>query len=186
MRVLIAVEDKVFGEAIAEFVGSHKWEEDSKFRVIHASSADELYKSTASYCCDAARDVVEERERRARALVKGVATQIATKLGGVQVNEEIVYGKAKEVILEEAENWKADVIVMGSHGLTGFSRFLLGSVSLSVLSQAPCSVMIVKLPELQEKLKQSKEKLQKAGKQSGQTEFANKDQNGTPVASVKK
>jgi nucleotide-binding universal stress UspA family protein len=56
-------------------------------------------------------------------------------------------GRPKEAIVDTAEQWPADLIVMGSHGRHGVGRFLLGSVSLSVLSQAPCSVAIVKLPD---------------------------------------
>ena len=38
----------------------------------------------------------------------------------------------------------ADLIVLGSHGYTGIKRFLLGSVALSVVSHAPCSVEVVR------------------------------------------
>jgi nucleotide-binding universal stress UspA family protein len=182
MRVLIAVEDKVFGEAIAEFVGAHKWEAGSKFKVIHVANAEELYQTSDSFCCEAARDMVEERDRRARSLVKGIAAQITTKLGGAEVIDDIIYGKPKEIILDEADNWKADVVVMGSHGRTGFSRFLLGSVSLSVLSQAPCSVMIVKLPQLQEELKAAKEKAKKALENPAAQKPVNREAPDQPVA----
>jgi nucleotide-binding universal stress UspA family protein len=50
----------------------------------------------------------------------------------------------KELILEEAHKWGADLIVVGSHGRHGLSRFLLGSVSEAVASHASCSVEIVR------------------------------------------
>jgi nucleotide-binding universal stress UspA family protein len=55
-------------------------------------------------------------------------------------------GHPKEVILDEAEKWDADLIVVGSHGYRGWQRFLLGSVSQAIASHAPCSVQIVRLP----------------------------------------
>ena len=53
-------------------------------------------------------------------------------------------GSAREVILDEAERWYADLIVLGSHGYSGWQRFLLGSVSHAVATHAHCSVEIVR------------------------------------------
>lgn len=47
-------------------------------------------------------------------------------------------------ILESADSWKADVIVMGSHGRRGLDRIVLGSVSESVALHAHCSVEVVR------------------------------------------
>lgn len=53
-------------------------------------------------------------------------------------------GTPEEAILDEAEKWDADLIVVGSHGFKGLDRFLLGSVSHDVAIHAPCSVEIVR------------------------------------------
>jgi nucleotide-binding universal stress UspA family protein len=55
----------------------------------------------------------------------------------------VLSGNVKEVILEEARKWDADLIVVGSHGRRGFKRFLLGSVSEAVVMNAHCSVVVV-------------------------------------------
>ena len=47
--------------------------------------------------------------------------------------------------IEQASEWHADLIVMGSHGRKGLDRFLLGSVAESVMRYASCSVEIVRL-----------------------------------------
>jgi nucleotide-binding universal stress UspA family protein len=47
-------------------------------------------------------------------------------------------------IVEFAEKEKVDLIVMGTRGLGGFKKLLLGSVSNGVVSHAPCSVLIVR------------------------------------------
>lgn len=51
--------------------------------------------------------------------------------------------KPHEVIIEEAVNRDADVIVMGRRGWTGFKRFLLGSVTSKVIALSPCKVLVV-------------------------------------------
>lgn len=55
-------------------------------------------------------------------------------------------GDPGETILEVAKDEAADLIVMGSHGRSGLTRFLLGSVSDRVITHARCSVLIVKSP----------------------------------------
>ena len=47
------------------------------------------------------------------------------------------------IILEEVKNWSADLVVLGSHGSKGLTRFLLGSVSETIVRHAPCSVEVV-------------------------------------------
>jgi nucleotide-binding universal stress UspA family protein len=63
----------------------------------------------------------------------------------LKISHEIITGPARQVIVEEAESWGADLIVMGSRGLGAWSRLLLGSVSSAVVHHAKCSVEIVRL-----------------------------------------
>lgn len=62
----------------------------------------------------------------------------------LSVSKLVTSGISKEVILEEAEKFGADLIVVGSQGKGAISRFLLGSVSQALALHSPCSVMIVK------------------------------------------
>ena len=52
-------------------------------------------------------------------------------------------GDPAEKIIESAEDHNADLIVVGSKGLTSASRFLLGSVANTVSHHAPCDILIV-------------------------------------------
>jgi nucleotide-binding universal stress UspA family protein len=58
---------------------------------------------------------------------------------------EIVTGNPAEELIRLANIHQADLIVMGSRGLTGMSRILQGSVSSEVVETAPCSVFVVKV-----------------------------------------
>jgi nucleotide-binding universal stress UspA family protein len=53
-------------------------------------------------------------------------------------------GDAADAILDIAEEQRADLIVIGNKGMTGATRFLLGSVPNKVSHHAPCSVLIVR------------------------------------------
>ena len=62
------------------------------------------------------------------------------------VTTEVLRGSPDQQIVERAKEWKADLIVVGSHG-RGFWGRLLGSVSNGVVHHAPCSVLVVRKPE---------------------------------------
>lgn len=57
---------------------------------------------------------------------------------------EIVRGDPSEEIIRLANIYQADLIVIGSRGLTGVKQILQGSVSNQVVEDAPCSVLVVK------------------------------------------
>jgi nucleotide-binding universal stress UspA family protein len=54
------------------------------------------------------------------------------------------------VILNEAEKWHANLIVLGSHGWSGFDRVIMGSVSEAVAFQANCSVEVIRRADSEE------------------------------------
>jgi nucleotide-binding universal stress UspA family protein len=70
---------------------------------------------------------------------------------GARVRTEAVDSGPSEAIIDVAETIKADLIVVGSQGMTGAKRFLLGSVPNRIAHHSPCDVLIVKTdPEPEE------------------------------------
>jgi nucleotide-binding universal stress UspA family protein len=53
-------------------------------------------------------------------------------------------GEPAEQIVKAAESWKADLVVIGSHGRGALGRMLLGSVAEAVMRRAPCPVLVVR------------------------------------------
>ena len=78
----------------------------------------------------------------AESVVKRAARDALSK--GVEVETHARQGHPAEVIIEVANQEHADLIVVGSRGLTGIQRYLLGSVSSKVSEHAHCNVMIVR------------------------------------------
>ena len=62
---------------------------------------------------------------------------------GVPIETKVLEGDPWRVIREEAEALPADLLVMGTHGRSGFEHLLLGSVTEKVLRRAPCPVLTV-------------------------------------------
>lgn len=63
---------------------------------------------------------------------------------GLVITSAVLEGLPAKIIIQEADAFGADLIVVGSHGQSGLSSFLLGSVSQSVALHANCSVEIVR------------------------------------------
>jgi nucleotide-binding universal stress UspA family protein len=93
-----------------------------------------------------------ERKYMAKAQVVSDADRMAAKAAARfqanfpqwQVQHEAVWGSPNWEIHSRAEEWKADLIVVGSHGRNAFGRFFLGSISQWLLNEARCSVRVAR------------------------------------------
>ena len=90
----------------------------------------------------AAEQAMRERKRRTLPMLERMGRRFAQQ--GLAVDHVFADGAPAEEILRAAERHRADLIVMGSKGLTGLDRYLLGSVSRKVARHAPCSVLVVR------------------------------------------
>jgi nucleotide-binding universal stress UspA family protein len=75
--------------------------------------------------------------------VAETAAGVARELGVAEVTPQAVSAEPADALLDEAEAWKADLIVVGSVGMRTRARFVLGSVPNKVTHHAPCDVLIV-------------------------------------------
>ena len=91
---------------------------------------------------DAYQKQLAEYKQRGLNLLHNL-TQEATA-AGVDTEYTQLSGNPGRMICELANNWSADLIVIGSRGLKGLKEMLLGSVSNYVTHHAPCSVLIVR------------------------------------------
>ena len=71
----------------------------------------------------------------------------AARAQGMTVRTIVRTGSAHEEIVNLATDERAELIIMGTHGRTGLSRVLLGSVTERVIRFAPCPVLTVRKPE---------------------------------------
>ena len=70
--------------------------------------------------------------------------KLARELGLDNVRVRVGGGDPAEQLIETAEDTGADLIVVGSKGMTGAKRFLLGSVPNKISHHAPCGVLIIR------------------------------------------
>src|SRR5882724_9535995 len=89
-----------------------------------------------------AKDVDEDR-RYWRTLLE----QIRPTNAAIPVSHVMLEGDPAGEIVRYAKDAGIDQIVIGTHGRTGLERLLMGSVAEKVMRDAPCSVLVVKLPK---------------------------------------
>ena len=88
----------------------------------------------------------ERLEKEARQHAESVLSSLAKKAqkAGVDTETAILTGPTDDRIVSFAKRKSADLIVVGTHGRTGVSKFFLGSVAARVISTASCPVLAVR------------------------------------------
>jgi nucleotide-binding universal stress UspA family protein len=130
-RHALQVAARMAREADAELVLVHAW-----YLPAQAFGAD------TPIPADLFQEVVDDEQRGLAA-----ATSDATGLGAPRVTSRLLHGVPWDQIVEATrEDPAIDLIVMGTHGRSGFAGVLLGSVAEQVIRHAPCSVLAARAP----------------------------------------
>ena len=145
MNILVAIDDSEFSDAAANAVIAQVITGGTEIRLLHVLAPfpvalAERMGSKEFPDFPAAR--LKLRDQANELLTKTEETFRTARFKTTHFVEE---GDAREIILDYAEQWPADLIVVGSHGRTGMDRFLMGSVSEAVARYARCSVEIVRI-----------------------------------------
>jgi nucleotide-binding universal stress UspA family protein len=156
MKILLAIDGSRCSDAAVEEVARRPWPEGSTVKVL---TAFELPTPPTPEAWALPVNYFEEMDvalrKQARSIADRAVETLKPKLSKtVALDAALVPGPAQVVILDEAESWGADLIVVGSHGYRAWERFLLGSVSQSVVSHAKCSVEVVRCARAGEAAKQ--------------------------------
>jgi nucleotide-binding universal stress UspA family protein len=80
----------------------------------------------------------------ARTLAEKAVARIRSEFPNWTVGEIVVSGSPAGAMIATADEWKPDLLVIGSHGHSMLGRFFLGSVSQTVIAQAPCTVRVAR------------------------------------------
>jgi nucleotide-binding universal stress UspA family protein len=149
MKILLAVDGSQYSEAAVAGVAKRPWPAGSEIKVLSVIEPFTPYMTEIWATSNEFWEELDKASRdQANQAVNAAVEQLTKNLSkSLIISTEIVKGNPKNAILDEAERWGADLLVLGSHGYTGFKRMLLGSVSQAVASHAHCSVEIVRMPE---------------------------------------
>ena len=150
MKILVATDGSDCSLAAAQSVARRPWPDGTLFQIL---SVEELVfvdtpiaasSPAAIYPPSLLEELMANARERATAAAES-AKRILTQAGlKIAAPKPVPAGDPRNLILEAAQAWPADLIVLGSHGRSGLDRFLMGSVSEAVAVHARCSVEVIR------------------------------------------
>jgi nucleotide-binding universal stress UspA family protein len=145
MRILLAVDGSPHSQLAVAAVAERPWPDWTTVQVLTVIHAVAPLAIDPAFVIAAAHvNQIAEQRRLASAVVESAAEDIRMKAPGLAVTTKAVEGNPRDAILEEAREWGADLIVVGSHGYGRLKRMVLGSVAGAVVADAPCSVHVAR------------------------------------------
>src|SRR5271168_477624 len=139
MKVLIAVDSSSFSTEVLSSVALRRWEPATSFRVLTVVEPSTDWDATQQFL------------RQCQPILEARVSFLRKAMPKFEIVGELTEGVAAAAIVEIAEQWGADLVVIGSHGDTGVRRLQIGSVAAAVVNNAPCSIEIVKVKNMRTK-----------------------------------
>ena len=144
MKILLAIDSSKYSEAATETLGSAFRTLGTEVLVLQV--VEPLVFSTPPQM---ARGYAPEMAVRIQDQLKQARESVARtaeilRKAGFKVDSRVAENEIRTGILDVAEEWHTDLIVLGSHGDKGLRKFLLGSVAEFVARHARCSVLVVR------------------------------------------
>jgi len=133
MKILLAMDTSSASQVALEEVLARSWPADSSFDVVSVVEPSHMWTTS---------EVAQEAAGQAEQVVEAATGKLGAK--GDPVTCATFSGDPKTVILDRARSTGADLLIVGSHGVSAIARFLLGNVAAAVLRYAPCSVEVVR------------------------------------------
>ena len=145
MRILLAIDGSDSSQAAVQSVTARPWPGGTEVRVLNVVEPPSLLMEREMASSDPEFEAVWNALREQ---AKDLASKATEKLRAAKLNTStaLVEGDPKSLIIDTANDWGADMIVVGSHGRKSLNRFLMGSVSEAVVRHASCSVEVIRKP----------------------------------------
>ncbi|PWG81699.1 universal stress protein [Pararcticibacter amylolyticus] len=143
-KILIAIEDSQYSDSVAGYGYELARKLDATVALLHVNDipvstpyvTDPMLNETPIVM----PEVIQAQDESGKKLLNRVAEDFGE---GVTTYTFHKLGNPRDEILSTAEEWEADLIIVGTHGRTGFDHFISGSVAERVVRKAKCPVLII-------------------------------------------
>jgi nucleotide-binding universal stress UspA family protein len=141
-RILLATDFSPHSERAAELACAFARRFGARLDVLHVLEESPAYVRSISSELAAFED-------KARAIAARRLAEVGEQIerSGITAKTHLLEGRPGDTIVAEAERLEADLVVLGTHGNTGFARLALGSVAERTLRLSPCSVLTTRAGE---------------------------------------
>ncbi|MGE0474409.1 MAG: universal stress protein [Nitrospirales bacterium] len=161
MRILLAIDGSPDTWAAVDFLKTLAFPNSSKLTLVHVIRK-QMYQTEQVLIGDRSgreqfakltEKILKDRGREATALFDQIRERLSST--NFSIEERLVFGHEAQEILKAARHTRAELVVVGSKGLTGLRRLLLGSVSHKVVRNASCSVLVIRSRESEKQTRSS-------------------------------
>ena len=149
MNILLATDGSRFSQAAGRLVARLPWRETCELTVLSVIDEPELLSTSEQHPENETPQEGQQFQQILQQDAQRLLTREAERFAAMGWAPQTLVreGHVAHAIMSVAEELGTDVIAMGSRGLGGVKRFLLGSVSQQVMTYAPCSVLIARQPD---------------------------------------
>lgn len=145
MKVLMATDGSVNADAAIDVMIHRPWPADTRVKVITiADKSPDLVSKIFPFLGESAKKVEQAWLESCQAVVDKAVAKLSAKFGADKVEGELIEGDPKEAIIEAAQTWLADLIVVGAYGTRSAADHLIGSVTDVVVTNSPCAVSVLR------------------------------------------
>ncbi|KAA8484997.1 nucleotide-binding universal stress UspA family protein [Arcticibacter tournemirensis] len=143
-KILIAVEDSRYSNQVASYGYDLARKLDAVVALLHVNdipvSTPYITDPMLNEAPVVMPDVIQAQDESGKKLLDRIADTFGN---GITTYTFHKLGNPKEEILLTADEWEADLVIVGTHGRTGFDHFISGSVAEKVARKAKCPVLII-------------------------------------------
>jgi nucleotide-binding universal stress UspA family protein len=150
MRILLAVDGSRAADQARDLVAALPWQEGGRVRIVSvAPTRSDILGIPWSVAVPEGADEIEDTVLTAhRDAIDAAEREIRSARSDLRIEPVLARGRAATVIVDQAREMEADLVVVGHRGLGRWESMLLGSVSSEVVDHAPCPVLVARCEHL--------------------------------------
>lgn len=142
MRILIGYDGSEGADAALDDLQRAGLPEEAEAHIVSVAEVWFIEHNPAAY--EVASSSYEHGIKEAEELAGRAIKRVQAKFPNWRLSPHALTGSPTEALLAEANEWKPDMIVIGSHGRSALGRLIFGSVSQKLVTEAPCSVRVAR------------------------------------------
>lgn len=146
-RILVATDGSPTSEQAIEQAARLAKDQQAQLRIVHVIEQSRLAFAAAGPVAVDLEGILDALRKSGQAALergRGIAQQRGVQAEAAIVGDDAIDDRVAMVLAEEARRWKADLIVLGTHGRRGINHLLMGSVAEAVARVAPAHVLLVR------------------------------------------
>jgi nucleotide-binding universal stress UspA family protein len=141
MKLVVAIDGEQSAKTALEYILGEKYAGDTQIHLIHV-----IVPGFADAPVEGIPDVVGDERKEEQAVLNQMAHTLKQSLD-IDATADVLTGETAEVIAQACKRFDADQVIVPSHARHGFSRLWFGSVADEIVDAAPCTVIVLKMPQ---------------------------------------